>query len=815
MTTPTPEKIAHDTRLLAPAALTWVIAALAVAWTPPVHTAGLVGCGAAMLALVWLGSRRHGAHGARWSRPFPTLALCLLLAAAALISIGAESRLREDPPLVSAIARGGTAGVELAIDGIARPLSGGFVGGQPRVILPATLRQITTASGPVRAAVPVMVVADSSWSDLTPGTVVAAEARTRPGDRGEDTVAWIYPENSPQVRAPPAGWQRLAQTFRVGLRGAVRGLAPHAAGLVPGIAIGDDGRVPGELADAMRTSSLGHLLAVSGAHVAILLGLVQVLMGWAPVALRLLASVAAVGSLIIVVGPEPSVIRAGAMGAVAMLAVVLGRRSAAIPALCSAVIALVILDPWIAREIGFVLSVCATAGIVAWARGWGQWWQDRLGRAGWLAPAIAVPLAAQAACLPALLFVDSGIATWGVLANALVAPVIPVLTVLSLLATALSPLAPGVAHGLVWLAQPTTWWIERVATTCAGLPLARLPWPAAPGGAMLAVGLLAGGWWVLRDSRARALLDRTLPRLVRWWPAAAMAVAGILALSVSLPASRPAAVEALEGIVQAPIPGDWRFLACDVGQGTSVAMSAEVDGGGGRAVLIDTGPPDGRVAGCLREAGIDVVPLLILTHADLDHIGGLQDVLEAVAVERAAIPPTSDPRMAQVRDTLADSGVPVAEMDTSTGPITAGVLTITPVWPTPRAVDLARGDEERAVNDLSLTTWIAAPDLTVLAHGDLGGRAQAALAAGFPEGLGPPDVLLVAHHGSRDQDSPLLRRTAGAVSVISVGAENDYGHPAPATLEVLGDVASVVRRTDLCGPVAVLRRGSALEVTRC
>lgn len=115
----------------------------------------------------------------------------------------------------------------------------------------------------------------------------------------------------------------------------------------------------------------------------------------------------------------------------------------------------------------------------------------------------------------------------------------------------------------------------------------------------------------------------------------------------------------------------------------------------------------------------------------------------------------------------------------------------------------------------SLTTWIAAPDLTVLAHGDLGGRAQAALAAGFPEGLGPPDVLLVAHHGSRDQDSPLLRRTAGAVSVISVGAENDYGHPAPATLEVLGDVASVVRRTDLCGPVAVLRRGSALEVTRC
>lgn len=133
----------------------------------------------------------------------------------------------------------------------------------------------------------------------------------------------------------------------------------------------------------------------------------------------------------------------------------------------------------------------------------------------------------------------------------------------------------------------------------------------------------------------------------------------------------------------------------------------------------------------------------------------------------------------------------------------------------PRAVSLATADEERAINDLSLTTWIAAPDLTVFANGDLGGFAQSMLARGLPGTWPPPDVLLVAHHGSRDQDSDLLARTAGLVSLVSVGADNDYGHPAPETIQSLRSAGSVVARTDECGPVAVLRRLGQLKVTRC
>ena len=107
-------------------------------------------------------------------------------------------------------------------------------------------------------------------------------------------------------------------------------------------------------------------------------------------------------------------------------------------------------------------------------------------------------------------------------------------------------------------------------------------------------------------------------------------------------------------------------------------------------------------------------------------------------------------------------------------------------------------------NELSLTLWITTPELTVLVHGDLGAPAQQAMVRAWPDLLtGPPDVVVVAHHGSPDQDPALLGAAAGRVALVSVGADNDYGHPAASTVATLLGAGALVARTDVCGPIAV------------
>ncbi|TGO04359.1 ComEC/Rec2-related protein [Serinibacter arcticus] len=795
---------------MAPALAAWAAAAVAVGLPLRARLLLVAAASVAGGVAVWRGRRRHTArHRDRWQGATTTVALAGLLVGLVLGSVLVQDDVRTRG-LARALAWSGSSEVVLRTTHDAVPVAGPAPDGAQRVRLEATLLGAETRGERTTAVAPVLVIGSPAWRDVPPGTTVRTTARVRPVEPGERPAALLV-AGEPEVVGEPSWWRRATHAIRAGLAEAVVGLPPHAA-LLPGIGVGDDSRVPDDLADAMRATSLGHLLAVSGAHVAIVLAGVLVLTGTLGRRGRVAVCVAVLGGLVALVGPDPSVVRAVAMGGVVVLALVLGRPAAAIPALATAVTVLVLADPWIAREVGFALSVSATAGLVLGAGPLSALLQRRLPPL--LATVLAVPLAAQLACLPVLVLIDPGLATYGVLANALVAPVIPPVTVLALLAAMLSTWWPAGAHGLLWVAQGGTWWIDVVARHGAELPLARLPWPPGLRGLALLVLIVVALLLVLRTAAGRRLRARLAGR-----GTPALLTLGSLVAVVALAASlvapwRSALVHVAGPVVPAAFPPpDWRLLQCDVGQGSALLVSTAATGGGDTAVMVDVGPEAGDAAGCLETAGIETIERLVLTHADADHVGGLAAVLAAVDVEEAVAPRTSDERMAEVIDDVRAAGVPVAEaaVDRPPEPLASapreelGAVGLTTLWPTARSVEIGADVDP---NELSLTLWVTTPELTALVHGDLGAAAQQAMSRAWPELLtGPPDVVVVSHHGSPDQDPALLAAAAGRVALVSVGADNDYGHPAPSTVAVLAQEGAFMARTDVCGPIAVAGPG--------
>ena len=184
---------------------------------------------------------------------------------------------------------------------------------------------------------------------------------------------------SSRPRGPPTalggpGWlQEVAGALRDGLAEAAgRGLGPRPAGLLPGLTVGDTRAMDPVLTEEFRRSGLAHLTAVSGANVAIVVSCVLWPLRRRAVDRRLQAVVAGVAlvAFVVLARPSPSVVRAAAMGGVALLALASGRSRAAVPALAAAVGLLLLIDPRLAVDAGFALSVMATAAIVLFAPGW-------------------------------------------------------------------------------------------------------------------------------------------------------------------------------------------------------------------------------------------------------------------------------------------------------------------------------------------------------------------------------------------------------------------------------------------------------------
>jgi competence protein ComEC len=198
-------------------------------------------------------------------------------------------------------------------------------------------------------------------------------------------------------------------------------------------------------------------------------------------------------AFVALVHPTPSVLRAAAMGAVGVSALVLGRPARAVPALAATVVVLLVTDPWLAASIGFTLSVVATAGIVLLSHPLAAGLARTLPERGsGVARVTAVPLAAQLACGPVVVMLAPALPTYAVPANLLVAPAIVPATILGVLAALVAPWWPAggvlLARGAGW----ATWWVASVARGLAGLPGSQVPWPGAPWGPVLLAVASAG-----------------------------------------------------------------------------------------------------------------------------------------------------------------------------------------------------------------------------------------------------------------------------------------------------------------------------------
>ncbi|MQY02758.1 ComEC/Rec2 family competence protein [Actinomadura macrotermitis] len=650
-------------------------------------------------------------------------------------------------------------------------------GGRPMVIVRARAVLVTEHGRRIRVRVPVLLIAaDPRWGDLVPSRRVRFSGRFE-APRGAGLLgAVVLVRGPPAVLGPPSAVQRAAGRVRSRLRQAVRHLPPAQRGVLPGMVVGDTSRLDPDLAEDFRVAGLTHLLVVSGANLAIVIGAVLGLCRCAGLGRRYAPPLAAVAVLVFVViaRPEPSVLRATVMGMIGLLAFFSGRPRQGVPALGAAVLLLVLIDPALARSYGFALSVLATAGLLLLAPPW----RDRLRRRmpGPLADALAVAAAAQVAVAPVLVMLSGEIGVVSVVANLLAAPAVPPATLLGALGAVTAPVWPPAAEVVVWPAGLAVGWIVWVARTAAALPYATVPWRQ---GGLGALGLLAAGGvavLVLRSRRLRLL--------------AAAALAGVFAAVVALRAVAPGW----------PPPG-WLMVACDVGQGDALALAA----GPGRAVVVDAGPDPRPVDACLHRLGVRDVPLLVLTHPHADHIDGVPGVRRGCTVRMVLTTPRGPGRETRFTGGLT-TGFAQAGARWSVGDLSLSVL-----GPPPSGARLTPADDGTTINNASVVLVARRPGFSALLAGDAEEEAQRSLADGVP----PVQVLKVPHHGSRSQDRGFLAAAHAAISIVSVGRDNDYGHPSRSTLDLLERIGTRVHRTDREGDIAVVRtRGGLAVVSR-
>jgi competence protein ComEC len=802
--TPRPQ----DVRLLVPALTAWAMGAATLGVSPAVRVAaglGLLALASALMVGRHRVRRRPGRHAAHQPGPGAVAVLLNLVCCGLVLAASGIAAARHEVGTVHALAdQGAVARLTGVVVSDPRELPPGPHGGPGKVMLRLSTRSVAGRGERTTVDSGVLIFAAASWRSVHRGEQVELSGRLTPAQAGDDVVATVSALGPPMVTGPASTLARAAERVRAGLRRAVQPLRPDARGLLPGLVDGDESLLAPDLAQAMRDTGLTHLSAVSGSNTT-LVGVLALAAGRAAGLgrrSRLVAAAVALAGFVVLARPDPSVLRAAAMGLVGMLALAGARRTAATPALSAAIVVLLVADPWMARAYGFALSVLATLGLLLLAPGWSDALARGLPRP--LAVALAVPLSAQALTSPVLVLLSAQLSLVSLPANLLAAPLVPPATVLGLAAA----MADLVDHGLAGFMAHLGGWpclvIAAIARRLAGVQGGRLPWwPGPPGAVALAaltLGLIALGRY--RPSPTAHPYPAGSERVPARRRTALAAVTAV-ALAVVLPLPTSSSWLPLPVPRAAWPPRGWVLTVCDVGQGDALVLST----GPHRAVLVDAGPNPESVDRCLRRLAVRQLDVVVLTHFHADHVDGLAGAIRGRRVGRLVGTVVDEPRgqAQRVRQLAARVGLnvepAVAGSSAQYGPVRWRV-----VWP------------ERVIragsvpNNASVVLLIETQGLRLLLLGDVEQDAARVIdrrLRDLPDGP-VVDVLKVAHHGSSKQDAGLLAGTRPRLALISVGEENDYGHPAPSLLRALAALGSVVGRTDQQGDLAVVARNGSL-----
>ncbi|MGI9824791.1 ComEC/Rec2 family competence protein [Agromyces sp. Marseille-Q5079] len=764
----------RDLRLLGPACAAWAFAWIAVVapdlgLDPAGVSAILWGAGAVLLVVLVLlvarstraGRPRHpGSRRVHASSLIATLLVVTACAALASTSATIGHGMRETSPLAESASSRSTVDVVIEVTSPPRQMRAGvWADATPLMRVDGTL---VAVDGSAVAGVPVTVGLSAS-DRVEWGSRIAFAARAQPLPAVEPNAFRLVSPGEVALASPSPAWLGWATGLRERFAEAATSLGGDGGALVPGLAIGDTSAVGTDLDTAMKTSSLSHLTAVSGANCAIVTAAAFALAALCGLGrgARIVVSLVALAGFVVLVTPQPSVIRAAAMAVVILIGMALARGSGGVSALSLAVVVLLTVNPWLARDYGFALSAAATAGLLLLAGPLARRLADVMPTP--LAVVLAVPIAAQLACQPVLVLLDPSIALYGVPANLLAAPAAPVGTIVGMIGCLVLPVLPSVGYALMQVAWLPATWIALIAHGASGLPGARLPWPADAWGAVLLVAATAATLWLALSRSAGGPTRRIVAALA------------ILLIAV------PVGITVGPGLVaRAQHPVDWDVANCDVGQGDAVLVRSE-----GATALIDTGPDPAALDRCLALLGVEAIDLLVLTHWDADHVGGSSAVVGTVGAVIHG--PLDAERSARVLEPLRDAGAETIQVAAgrsgSLGDARWRVL-----WPPAKA---------QPGNDASVVLQLDGVLGRAIFLGDLGEEAQARMAASAR--LGRVDLVKVAHHGSADQSERLYETLQATVGVIGVGADNGYGHPTDRLLDLLARVGTVPVRSDRTG----------------
>ncbi|MBI4200673.1 MAG: DNA internalization-related competence protein ComEC/Rec2 [Chloroflexi bacterium] len=606
-------------------------------------------------------------------------------------------------------------------------------------------------------------------------------------------------------------------------RAIVASLPEPQASLAQTLLLGIRSGVPASVAQAFRDTGTSHLLAISGLHVGVVLGLslpLSVGLLGRRRNLYLLLPLGIVWLYAALSGFSPSAERAAIMASLFLLAVALGRQRSAFTALGFAAALMVALDPPVLYDISFQLSFAAMTGILllwppleratdaAFDRVVDRetWW-TRPSR--WVASAVAVSLAATLATLPLLAFSFHRIALLGIPATVLALPALPLVLVLSLgtaLAGLMTPVLGQVVGWLAWL--PLSYMLGMVET------LARLPQTVIH---LEVSGFLVWGYYGV----AAALLIlfrlgwRRLLIPLRWWKRAAlpqplsnpmppMAQAGVL---LSL-----AAGVALLWTANASLPdGKLHVTFIDVGQGDATFVQTPE----GQQLLVDGGRDPRLVLEALGERmpfwdrSLDV---LVLSHSHEDHLAGLVEVLRryrvALVIDNGF--PDESPAREVWRTAVQAEGARVLVAQQGQV-VKLGESVTLEVFNPP---DPPIGGTPSDLDNNSTVVRLRHGSMSLLLTGDLQAEGEASL---IDRGVGlESTVLKVAHHGSKTSSTQqFLEAVRPQLAVVSVGEGNPYCHPADEVMGRLNQITGSmgrVFRTDERGAITLTSDGQSITV---
>lgn len=554
------------------------------------------------------------------------------------------------------------------------------------------------------------------------------------------------------------------------------------------------------LDDAFATCGVAHLVAVSGAHLAILTSLIARLLKTARLGPRVRGVITlGIGALFVLFcGAPASAVRAWGMCSVASLGGLAGRRTHALSSVGIASLVMALVEPTVSGQLGFILSVLSVTGICLF----GSYARHVLAVVARLrlpprfrrrAPrtaaclkrlytkgldVLAVSVVAQLSTLPVTAATFGGASLVAPLANLALSPLFTLVVSLGLVSASLSG-APVLQTPVLALADGAGAAFCQVLRDVAGLPLSYVSWtPPEP------VALI--------------ILCAAAAALLVFWPPPRRAHVAVVLLACG--------VSFLVGVFCLRMLQPARVCVMDVGQGDAILVAD-----GASAILVDTGP-EGVVVDALARQGIVHLDALVLTHLHDDHVGGVGDLVgrvrcEKVIVARGVSGHMSDALLADVHALTGADPVEVGYGDV----LRVGSFSLRVISPP----DEVTGEENADSLELALDFERDGSTLTGLLTGDAEkSETGACLARGD---VGDIDFLKVGHHGSEISVSSEEAAALDAeLAVASAGAGNEYGHPAPACVDALEGAGSTFLCTIEYGDVTVRpsRDGPSVSVSK-